>query len=145
MIFLDTGFLFAYVSERDKDHRRVNDVLDAHRAQRLADLLLTTNHIVVETITLVRKRGHRDPGTRHDLAVKVGRQLNAGVFGQVHHASAEEEQEAFAYFEKHRDKNYSIVDCLSFVIMEKRGIREAWAVDEDFTHRFVARPGPRPK
>jgi hypothetical protein len=26
--------------------------------------------------------------------------------------------------------------------MEKCGIREAWAVDEDFTHRFVARPGP---
>lgn len=36
-------------------------------------------------------------------------------------------------------------DCLSFLVMEKRGIREAWAVDEDFTHRFVARPGPLQK
>jgi len=26
--------------------------------------------------------------------------------------------------------------------MEKLGIREAWAVDRDFTHRFVATPGP---
>lgn len=142
MIFLDTGFLFAYVSENDKDHARVNEVLEAHRGQRLADLLMTTNHVVAETITLVSKRGHRDPGIRHDLAVKVGRQLHAGVFGQVHHASAEEEREAFAYFERHRDKSYSIVDCLSFVVMAKRAIREAWAVDEDFTHRFTARPGP---
>jgi len=77
--------------------------------------------------------------------VKVGRQLHAGTFGQVHHASAEEEREAFAYFERHRDKSYSIVDCLSFVVMERRGIREAWAVDEDFTHRFIARPGPQRK
>lgn len=91
------------------------------------------------------KRGHRDPGVRHDLAVKIGRQLHAGLFGQVHHASAEEELEAFAYFERHRDKSYSIVDCLSFLIMEKRGIHEAWAVDEDFTHRFTARPGPEPR
>jgi len=26
--------------------------------------------------------------------------------------------------------------------MEKLGIREALAVDSDFTHRFIARPGP---
>ncbi len=35
-----------------------------------------------------------------------------------------------------------MVDCLSFVVMERLGIREALAVDEDFTHRFNARPGP---
>lgn len=142
MIFLDTGFLFAYVSADDKDHARVNEVLEAYRGQRLADILLTTNHVVAETITLVSKRGHRDPGVRHDLAVSLGRQLYGGLFGHVHHASAEEELEAFAYFEKHRDKSYSIVDCLSFLIMEKRRIQEAWAVDEDFTHRFTAIPGP---
>ena len=145
MIFLDTGFLFAYVSQKDQDQDHVNEILEAHRGERLADLLLTTNHVVAETITLVAKRGHRDPGIRHDRAVEVGRQLLAGVFGQVHHASADEEREAFAYFERHRDKGYSIVDCVSFVMMEKMGIREAWAVDEDFTHRFTAHPGPRPK
>ncbi len=37
MIFLDTGFLFAYVSEDDKDHERVYEVLEAHRGERLAD------------------------------------------------------------------------------------------------------------
>ena len=83
MIFLDTGFLFAYVSQNDKDHARVIDVLEAHRGERLADFLLTTNHVVAETITLVSKRGHRNPGIRHDVAVKVGRQLYAGAFAHV--------------------------------------------------------------
>jgi hypothetical protein len=27
--------------------------------------------------------------------------------------------------------------------MEKLGIREALAVDSDFTHRFIALPGPK--
>jgi predicted nucleic acid-binding protein len=76
-----------------------------------------------ETITLVSKRSHRDPGIWHDLAVKVGRQLQSGSFGQVHHATAEEEREALAYFERHRDQSYSIVDCLSFVVMEKVGFK----------------------
>lgn len=63
MIFLDTGFLFGYVSADDKDHARVTGVLEAHRGERLGDFLLTTNHVVAETITLVSKRGHRDPAS----------------------------------------------------------------------------------
>jgi hypothetical protein len=31
----------------------------------------------------------------------------------VHHASAEEELEAFDHFERHRDKSYCIADCPS--------------------------------
>lgn len=81
----------------------------------------------------------------HDVAVRVGRQLFAGAFGRIHHASPEEEQASFEYLAKHRDKQYSFVDCLSFVVMENLGIREAFAVDSDFTHRFVALPGPHPK
>jgi len=43
---------------------------------------------------------------------------------------------------RHQDQTYSVVDCVSFVVMEKLGIREALAVDSDFTHRFIERPGP---
>lgn len=80
-----------------------------------------------------------------DVAVRVGGQLFDGVFGQVQHATTEEERAALEYLARHRDKQYSFVDSLSFVVMEKLGITEALAADSDFTHRFVARPGPRPK
>ncbi len=142
MIFLDTGFLFAFVSEDDADHSRVDAVLEEYRGRRLSEFVLTTNHVVAETITLCRNRGHRDPRLRHERAVRVGRQLRSGAFGRIHHATPEEEQTAFEYFEQHADKVYSFVDCLSFTIMEKLGIKEALAIDEDFTHRFTARPGP---
>jgi predicted nucleic acid-binding protein len=41
------------------------------------------------------------------------------------------------------DTGYSFVDCLSFVVMDKLGIREALSVDEDFKHRFIVYPGPK--
>jgi uncharacterized protein len=143
VIFVDTGFIFAYVSEDDVDHARVVEVLEDYRGRRLGDILLTINHVIAETITLVRSKGHRDAGLRHDLAVKVGQQLFGSVFGRIHQATAEEEREAFAYLARHRDKDYSFVDRLSFVVMDKLGIGEALAVDSDFTHHFTARPGPR--
>src|SRR5436190_18514526 len=57
-------------------------------------------------------------------------------------ASPAEEKAAFEYLARHKDKEYSFTDCLSFVVMDASGISEAWAVDADFTHRFAVKPGP---
>ena len=145
MIFLDTGFLFALFVEGDANHDRVRQVFEGYRGRRLQDLLLTTNHVVAETVTLLRKRGHPDSRVRHGLAVSVGEQLLAGTLAQLHRASEEEEREALAYLAKHQDQDYSFADCLSFVVMDKQGITEALTVDSDFSHRFVVRPGPQPR
>lgn len=142
MIFVDTGFLYALVDERDQNHQRVIEVLSEYRNQDLEAFGLTTNHVVDETITLIRKRSHRDRGVAHDVAVEVGQKLYDGVFGRVHHVTPSEERKAFEYFTRHKDKVYSMTDCVSFVIMDAYKITEALTVDADFTHRFIARPGP---
>lgn len=142
MIFLDTGFLFALVTKRDENHRRVLEVMKEFRDQDLRTLALTTNHVVEEAITILRSGSHRDPDKAHDIAVEVGRELYAGAFGRIHHTTPSEERAAFEYFIRHRDKEYSLTDCISFVIMEANGITEALAVDGDFNHRFLAKPGP---
>lgn len=145
MIFLDTGFLFALFVNGDVHHERVREVFKIYRGRKLDELLLTTNHVVAETVTLLLKRAHPDVRARHEIAVRVGRQLLAGKLGRVHRPSSADEAEALEYLAKHQDQQYSFVDCLSFITMERLGIREALAVDSDFSHRFVARPGPKPK
>ncbi len=77
-----------------------------------------------------------------EAAVFVGERLYGGHLARIHSATLDEEQQAFAYLARHRDKRYSAVDCLSFVVMEKHAIREALTLDAVFTHRFVVRPGP---
>lgn len=145
MIFLDTGFIFALACRHDASHPRARDVMATFEGRDFASLLLTTNHVVEETITLLRSRGHHDAGLAHDLAMKVGHRLFAGDLAHIHQATADDERAAFAYMGRHRDKRYSLTDCLSFVIMETHGITEALSVDDDFTHRFQARPGPPPR
>lgn len=136
MIFVDTGFLFALVSTRDAHHKRVVEVFREFQNRRLADHLLTTNHVVAEVITLTLKIGHSE-------AVRLGDQLHGERLARIHWATPDEERVAFDYFKRHQDQTYSMVDCLSFTVMERLGIREALAIDSDFTHRFVARPGPQ--
>ena len=72
----------------------------------------------------------------------MGQQLYAEKIARIHWATPDEEKAAFDYLMKYHDKDYSPVDCLSFVVMELFEITEALTVDSDFTHRFIARPGP---
>ncbi len=141
-IFLDTSFLFPFFAVHDRDHERVSRVFEAYEKHFRTGALVTTNHVVFEAITLIRYRGSRDPNRALELAEQVGDMLYTGKVAQIHVATFEEEQAAFAYLKKHRDQKYSAVDCLSFLVMEKLGITEALAVDSDFTHRFTAIPGP---
>lgn len=138
MIFVDTSFLYPLFSANDPDHARVAEVLASYRGRATRDLFVMSNHVVAETMTLIRMT----PPRSHAAAVRAAESLYAETLGRVHWASVEEERAAFAYFKRHRDKEYSFVDCLSFVLMEGLGIHEALAVDSDFTHRFTALPGP---
>ena len=136
MIFVDTSFFVALLDPRDTNHARAVETFAAFEGKRLGTLLLTTNSVVLETITVARYEAG------HALAVKAGEMLYAEKLAQLHRTTAEEEAAAFAYLKRYEDKEYSSVDCLSFVVMEKLGIHEALAFDSDFGHRFVMRPGP---
>lgn len=139
MIFVDTSFLFAFFNESDKNHRRVVEVFQEFEGRNLPELLLTTDHVVFETITLTRYR------VSHERAAFVGERLYSEKMARIRRTSFDEQRAAFEYFKRHAGQKYSTVDCLSFVVMENLGIHEALAVDEDFTHSFVARPGPLPR
>lgn len=136
MTFVDTSFFVALLDPRDKNHARAVEALEKLEGRRLADQLLTTNNVVLETITVARYEAG------HALAVKAGEMLYGEKLARLHRTTAEEEAAAFAYLRKYEDKEYSAVDCLSFVVMETLGIREVLAFDSDFGHRFVMRPDP---
>jgi predicted nucleic acid-binding protein len=135
VIFVDTSFFVALLDPLDKNHARAKGALEDFAGRRLSDELLTTNNVVLETITVARYEAGRR------LAVRAGEMLYGEKLAQLHRTTAEEEAAAFAYLKKYADKEYSAVDCLSFVVMERLGIREALAFDSDFGHRFVMRPG----
>lgn len=138
MIFVDTSFLFPLLSEKDPDHGRVRAALEGYRGRTAPRLFLTTNFVIAETLTLIRTT----PPRSHAATVRAGRWLYSEAFASVHWATRQEEEAAFEYLVRHEDKEYSFVDCLSFVVMEKLEIREALTLDADFAHRFIVRPGP---
>lgn len=139
MIFVDTGFFFALSAKEETiRHQKARELMDSLRGRTLSDVLVTTDHVVFETLTLIQSTVEKN---FHARAVEVGEQLYSEKLARIHRTSFEEQLEAFAYLRQHADKRYSAVDCLSFVVMLKLGINEAWTFDRHFEHRFIARPG----
>lgn len=132
-IFVDTGAWFAVQAQDDEWHR------DAVRTFRSVlggpHVVITTNHVIGETYTLLRVvRGHAE-ATRFLDRLDDTRRLQR-VF-----VSEDIESRAYHLLRRYPDQDFSFVDATSFVVMRSERIRHAFAFDQHFaTAGFVRIP-----
>ena len=124
-VLVDTSGFFAYLVTEDAHHAEAMRLLPALREKRRR--LVTTNAVVIETYALLlsRVRNGRDVGVRFLDRVERG-------FAAVERVTKRDEARAFTLVRAHEDKDYSLCDALSFVVMERLGIEEAVAFDRHF-------------
>ena len=123
MIFVDTSFWIATNLPRDAHHPVAQRLLGEHRA----DQLTTSNHVIGETWTFIRRRaGHADAMRFLDRAVASPRL-------SIVHMPHEMEEVALAWLRRHDERRYSFVDATSFALMRSLKIKDALAFDGDFT------------
>lgn len=124
LVFVDTSAWFAVVTPSDPNHSQAAGWLTAHSA-----LLLTTDYIVDETLTLLRSRAERQ------RALLLGGQFFAGNLADVYRLTDDDLQNAWRIFRDFDDKDWSFTDCTSKIVIERFGIAEAFAFDRHF-HQF---------
>ena len=126
MKFADTSWWTALVLPADSRHR---DALAMLAVVRAGEQALTTNLVVGETWTFLRRRAS------HHAAVgfidRVEDLRSAGKL-MVHAVTAEDELRAWRWLRRHDEREYSFVDATSFEVMRARRLREALAFDNDF-------------
>lgn len=121
MIFVDTGAWFAAFVPNDPDHAAADGWLAQNR-----EPLLTTDYIVDELLTLLRKRHE------HQRAVRLGESLLSGAVAQLEWVTPADVQAAWEVFRAFDDKGWSFTDCVSRVVIERLDIRTAFAFDAHF-------------
>ncbi len=88
--------------------------------------MVTTNFILDETFTLIRKRqGISRVMELRDVIAKFGRQL------QIERVTVADEENIWKWFTRDIDK-LSYTDCTSFAVMNRLGLKKVATFDEDF-------------
>ena len=120
-IFVDTGAWVALANSGDEDHEDVRAATSGWEGR-----LVTTNLVVGETVTLALYR------FGHAAAKKLGERLYSGGIAAVVRIELQDERSAWELFCDRDDKEYSFVDCSSFVVMRRLKLDKAVATDDDF-------------
>jgi predicted nucleic acid-binding protein len=123
VIFVDTSYWVALRNRRDPRHGMAIGLLE----QYAATTLITTNHVIGETWTFLRRRaGHRSAVAFLDLFETSPRANTVMV-------DAGSEQQAWRWLREHDEREYSFVDATSFAMMRALRIDDALAFDGDFS------------
>ena len=126
-MFVDSSAFYAAADEHDVDNARARGVLSAGEA------LVTTDHVLLETWALLRRR--------------LGRAAAEAFWGGLRSGAAAVEavlssdlEVAWAIGQRFSDQDFSLADRSSFAVMHRLGLSRVATLDDDFA---IYRYGPR--
>ena len=126
MIFIDTGAFLARYLEQDQYH--VVSLASWERLRGSASPCATSNLVLSETFTLLARRAG------YDFAATRARLILASRVLKLLRPDAADERKALEFFEKYADQKVSFTDCLSFALMKKEKLRQAFTFDQHFEY-----------
>jgi len=123
-VFVDTAGWMACADGADPAHARARAARD--EALAAGRLLVTTDYVVDETLTLLRMR------LGLPAAEAWWSQIDASSRVRWQWIDAARAEKARSVFFRHRDRQYSFTDCTSFVVMRELRLKEALTTDRHF-------------
>ena len=125
-LFVDTSMWYAAADSSDISNTLAKGVLSG------GEPLVTTDHVLIETWTLIRHRIGRRAAERFWQGLRDGA-------ASVETVGAADLESAWQIGLAYRDQDFSIVDRTSFAVMRRLGIERAASLDDDFA---IFRFGP---
>lgn len=123
-IFVDTGAWTALLNEDDQFH---DQAVELHQSLLRQGIFYATTELVFAEVG-----GNFSRASWHQAAYQQRKSFLSSARGKMIPMTDELFQIGWDYFLKHRDKDWSLVDCVSFVSMKKFGLQIAFAFDHHF-------------
>ena len=123
-VFLDTSFAIALSSQTDRNHLqavKLASQLELHKTY-----LVTTQAILLEIGNALSKQKYRIAAIQLLESLETDRNVEiVSLTNDLYH-------QAFNLFKQRQDKEWGLVDCISFVVMQERGITDVLTADAHF-------------
>jgi predicted nucleic acid-binding protein len=130
-IFLDTSFAIASLAAgialsaiTDQNHTRAVELAEQIESQN--SYLVTTQAILLEIGNALSKQRYRT------AAIQLLESLESDPNVEIVPLTNELYNAAFQLFRSRQDKEWGLVDCISCIVMQNRGITDVLTADEHF-------------
>jgi uncharacterized protein len=123
-VFADTGYWVALLNPKDDLNARAKEVSRGLGAVRI----YTTEMVLVEVANMFGKEGAVFRALVQQTIASLRENPNVTIEPQTSTLF----REALEFYAAHRDKDWSLTDCASFLVMRQEEITEALAHDHHF-------------
>jgi uncharacterized protein len=120
-IFIDTSFIIALINERDQYHQQALDITDLYIDKPLA----ITDSVLLEIANYLARRYKNE-------AIQVIQGFLDSEDVEVIRLTPDIFDRAFELYKTRSDKEWGLVDCVSFIVMQDRDIHKVLTFDRHF-------------
>jgi predicted nucleic acid-binding protein len=125
-VFADTSGWASWLIQNDPHHPLASTLLATWQGG--GQRVITTNYVLTELAALLTSP-LRVP---RPVQIPLLQAMRTASWVDILHIDSTLDAQAWALFEARPDKEWSLVDCASFVVMQQRGIAEALTADHHF-------------
>jgi hypothetical protein len=122
-VFVDTAFVVALASRQDQYHAAATALVPRFRS---GTRMVTTRAVCLEIGNTLASELYRRKGI--ELLSGIAKDPRFEIVPLTEDLYAE----GMTLFSERRDKEWSLTDCVSFLVMQRRGIRLALTADNHF-------------
>ena len=120
-IFVDTVFVVALVNCRDQYHHQAADLAKQYEHHPL----IVTDAVLIEIGNALSRQYRKE-------SVRIIEHFFNSDEVEIVHLTPDLLNHAFCLYKFYEDKTWSLVDCISFVVMREAGITQAFTFDQHF-------------
>ena len=129
-IFVDTLYLVARLNPKDQWHKKALEIEPYLKNKKL----VTTETVLIELLNYLAEF---PPQMREAVAKFTKLALNGNVVEVVFHTH-DAFLQGLELYQNRLDKGYSLIDCISMIVMQERGIQETLTHDHHFEQEGFA-------
>lgn len=132
-VFIDTSGWANLVDKSQSYHETTAQ--QYHSFHQQGRKLVTTSYVITELVALLQSPLRL---TRTQI-ISIVDSIRTSPYIEIVYIDASLDGESWQLLKKRTDKEWSLVDCTSFVIMQQRGIQEALTTDHHFAQAGFVR------
>ena len=121
-VFADSYYYFALVNPNDPAHAKATGFTRGYTGRTV-----TTSWVLTEVAD-----GWSKPAMRRAVFPQMLADLRASLATMIVPTTDQLWQEGFDLYQRRLDKEWSLTDCISFVVMQREGITDALTGDKHF-------------
>ena len=119
--FVDTFFVVALTNQHDTYHSQASRLADEYEGRPL----LTTDAVLLEIGNALARRFKSE-------AIEIIDSFFSSPEVEIVRLSPELFEQAYELYQAYRDKEWGLVDCISFVVMRQMNIHQALTFDQHY-------------